>query len=76
MCYAGVCPPKISYEREDPDAIGDHGKGVPQSDALLAMQEATLTVPCVSYHQGSPVEVAVEGELLDTRSLIPDSPNQ
>ena len=41
LCYAGVWPPKLPYEEEDPYAIGDHGKGVPLGHALLAVQELT-----------------------------------
>ena len=47
-----MCPPKISYEEEDPYAIGNYGKGVPLVHALLSVQEVTGPVTRVSYPQG------------------------
>ena len=41
LCYSGMCPPKLPYEGQDPDVIGDHGEGVPLGHALLAVQEVT-----------------------------------
>ena len=41
LCYPVVCSPKISYEGEDPYAIGDHGKEVPLGHTLIAVQEVT-----------------------------------
>ena len=35
----GMVRPEDPYEGEDPDAISDHGKGVPLGHALLAVQE-------------------------------------
>ena len=35
----GMVCPEDPYEGEDPDAICDHGKGVPLGHALLAVQE-------------------------------------
>ena len=41
LCDAGVVPPKLPYEGEDPYAIGYHDEGVPLRHALLAVQEVT-----------------------------------
>ena len=71
-----MCPPKISYEEEDPYAIGNYGKGVPLVHALLSVQEVTGPVTRVSYHQGGPVAIAVKGELCATRPIMPESPKQ
>ena len=70
----GMVHPQDPYEGEDPDAISDHGEGVPLGHALLAVQEVALPGLGVPDHECGPVVVAVVCEPRATRPLVPDSP--
>ena len=59
LCDTRVGSLKLPDEEEDPNAICNHGEGVPLGHALLDMQEVALPVPRVPYHQCGPVTVAV-----------------
>ena len=59
LVYSGVIPLQDPYEGEDPDAICNHGEGVPLGHALLAVQEVARPVLSVSDYACGPVVVAV-----------------
>ena len=69
----GVYSADLTEEREDPYAIGKHGKGNPLVRSLLAEQEVAGSIH-VTHHQSGPVAIAVESELCATEPLKSDSP--
>ena len=70
----GVYSADLTEEREDPYAIGKHGKGTPLVRSLLAVQEVAGSIH-VTHHQSGPVAIAVESELCATGPLKLGSPH-
>ena len=70
----GVGAPKLPDEGEYPNAICNHGWGLPLGHTLLAMQEVAWPVPHVPSHKCGQVAVSVKRKLRATGPLMPDSP--